>query len=506
MKNFTRVFITFIFFSSQFVFSDPYGTLLGNFNNVNCYSNGTNGYVSNDYNTYNGTNTGMKWQCVEFVNRYYLQIYNLNIRVAGHNATDYFPNAAAHGLIPYSNINSISPQVGDLLCFQGNTYGHVAIVREVGTTYLKVAQQNVSNTSSDINYNVTMSVANGLYNVNGSSIGNGYTCQGWLRKPSGTINCNFTVNNGSNISGWIFWKYPPMPSNYYTVLLTITNLPIGNNWALYISNASGNIAQIAANQSGTSYSFPFNVSATDPLFPNGSNYKFRLTPQGQPNTIWCESSNFSISSLPTLSISMSPSQQNYTPGNSVNITWPISGGLGGNYGGLTGNIRLQYYKNDTALGNIITIPLTNNSYQWIVPTSIPGGMIPGCGYKIAGSVQDGNAPNGYVYAFSNSFCINSPLIITQESQLIPEKFELYQNFPNPFNPNTIINFDLPKESFVKLEIFDNSGSSIIELSKQVLKEGSYRIEWDATNFASGIYYYRIEAGDNILSKKMILLK
>lgn len=506
MNNFFRILIIFFIFSSKIAFSDPYGTLLGNFNNINVYSNGTSGNVSNEYNYVNGTNTGMKWQCVEYVNRYYLSIYNMNIRIAGHNAVDYYPNASARGLSSYPNNGTISPQVGDLLCFSGNTYGHVAIVREVGANYLKVAQQNVSNSASDVNYNVSMSVSSGHYGVSGSSIGSNYVCQGWLRKPA-TVSCNFTVNNGNNLNGWIFWKYPPMPVNFYTVSLTISNLPVGNNWALYIAKSSGNIAQIAANQSGTTYTFQFAVSVNDPLFPNGGGYFFKVTPQGQPNTSWCESSQFSISSLPTLSVNLNPIQQTYTIGQQVTVTWPISGGLGGQYGGLTGNIRLQFYQNNIPLSNIITVPITNNSYVLTIPSSIQGGTVPGCGYQIAGSIQDGNAPNGYVFAFSNpTFCISPPTGIIKYSENIPNKYELYQNYPNPFNPLTNIQFDIPAMSFVSLKLYNIEGKEISELVSDDLNPGAYNYIFDATKFSSGIYIYKLSANEFIQTKKMILIK
>lgn len=495
-------FLLFIFTINVNLYADPYGTLVGAYNGVNCYSNGFSGNVSNEYNYVNGTNTGMKWQCVEFVNRYYLMYYNQNIRVAGHNAIDYYPNASAHGLNPYPNNGTNSPQVGDVLCFSGNTYGHVALIREIGSNYLKVIQQNVTNSASDINYNVTMTYNNGQYNVSGASIGSGYSCQGWLRR-SGTVNCNFTVNNNS-LTNWIFWKYPPMPVNFYNVNLTISNLT--GNWALFISRNNSNLGQIAANQSGTNYNFQFAVSTSDPTYPNGGGYYFRLTPQGQFTTSWCESIQFSISALPSMSIVLNPSQSTYMPGQPVTVTWPITGGLGGNYGGLTGNIRLQYYKNDTALGNIVTTALINNSFNWIVPTSIPGGTIPGCGYKIAGSIQDGNAPNGYVYAFSIPFCITSPLSIEQIEGIVPKEFLLYQNSPNPFNPVTSIYFDLAEKKFAVLRIYDATGKVSVELVNQELNSGSYKVDWNASIYPSGIYFYRLEAGDFSDTKKMILVK
>ncbi len=90
---------------------------------------------------------------------------------------------------------------------------------------------------------------------------------------------------------------------------------------------------------------------------------------------------------------------------------------------------------------------------------------------------------------------------------MPLKFALYQNYPNPFNPVTTIKFDLPKDANVKIRIFDLLGREVANLVNNELKKaGSYQIEWNAGNFASGVYFYRIEAGDYVQSKKMVLVK
>jgi hypothetical protein len=93
---------------------------------------------------------------------------------------------------------------------------------------------------------------------------------------------------------------------------------------------------------------------------------------------------------------------------------------------------------------------------------------------------------------------------------IPAAFSLQQNFPNPFNPSTTIRFNIPAVGTfprtVRLTIYDNSGREATELVNQVLQPGSYETAWDASNYSSGIYYYRLTAGDFSESKKMILVK
>ena len=92
------------------------------------------------------------------------------------------------------------------------------------------------------------------------------------------------------------------------------------------------------------------------------------------------------------------------------------------------------------------------------------------------------------------------------SHLIPDKYSLEQNYPNPFNPSTTIEFAVPKEVQVNLSIYDILGARVKELKNEVLKPGYYEVEFNASDLASGVYFYRIKAGDFIQTKKMILLK
>jgi hypothetical protein len=90
---------------------------------------------------------------------------------------------------------------------------------------------------------------------------------------------------------------------------------------------------------------------------------------------------------------------------------------------------------------------------------------------------------------------------------VPEVFSLSQNYPNPFNPFTRINYEIPKNSVVKLAVYDILGREVVKLVNNELKvPGRYSVEFDGANLASGIYFYRIEAGAFTDSKKMVLIK
>jgi hypothetical protein len=106
----------------------------------------------------------------------------------------------------------------------------------------------------------------------------------------------------------------------------------------------------------------------------------------------------------------------------------------------------------------------------------------------------------------------SAIGLNQISSEIPLEFSLSQNYPNPFNPTTQIGFDIPKASFVNLVVYDGLGREIEKLVNQQLSPGSYKYEWDASSYPSGIYFYKLKAGDPsttfslIETKKMVLIK
>lgn len=95
--------------------------------------------------------------------------------------------------------------------------------------------------------------------------------------------------------------------------------------------------------------------------------------------------------------------------------------------------------------------------------------------------------------------------ITQTTEIV-RGFEISQNYPNPFNPATKINFSIPFSSQVSLKIFNNAGQEVATLVNENLSASSYEINWDASDFNSGVYYYKIQAGNYNETKKMLLIK
>ena len=99
-----------------------------------------------------------------------------------------------------------------------------------------------------------------------------------------------------------------------------------------------------------------------------------------------------------------------------------------------------------------------------------------------------------------------PMNLKKQGYNFISGIHLSQNYPNPFNPSTTIAFDLPKSSDVTLKIFNILGEEVTILVSNRLSAGSYSYEWDASNLASGVYLYRLQAGDYVKTRKMVLMR
>ncbi|MGB5894535.1 MAG: T9SS type A sorting domain-containing protein, partial [Ignavibacteriaceae bacterium] len=89
---------------------------------------------------------------------------------------------------------------------------------------------------------------------------------------------------------------------------------------------------------------------------------------------------------------------------------------------------------------------------------------------------------------------------------VPAEFTLSQNYPNPFNPATTIKYGITERTFVELRIYDILGREVVLLVNEEQDAGYYKVIYNATKLASGIYFYRLQAGSFIKTKKMVLMK
>jgi len=146
---------------------------------------------------------------------------------------------------------------------------------------------------------------------------------------------------------------------------------------------------------------------------------------------------------------------------------------------------------DTFRANIPAQPFGTQIYYYISATSNSGKT----------NTKPITAPEGYIkFIIDNSTSVNQNLTS-------PESFSLSQNFPNPFNPETIIRFNIGAKSNVSLKIFDVNGKEILEAVNDQMNEGSYDYKFNGLNLPSGIYFYSLSADGVLLdTKRMILLK
>ncbi len=103
--------------------------------------------------------------------------------------------------------------------------------------------------------------------------------------------------------------------------------------------------------------------------------------------------------------------------------------------------------------------------------------------------------------------VDPPLDTPEDSNSnLPQKFKLYQNYPNPFNSTTKISYDLDRKARVNISIYDINGRRVKNYLKKVQGPGHYEIPINTNNLASGVYFYRVSAGEKAKTKKMVLVK
>ncbi len=112
----------------------------------------------------------------------------------------------------------------------------------------------------------------------------------------------------------------------------------------------------------------------------------------------------------------------------------------------------------------------------------------------SGSDLCANIINGRNNLYGSGTICSGPMTVQIiSSNVTPEKFEIFQNFPNPFNPATFIKFQLPEKSSVNIKVYDQTGRETASLFEGEYEQGFYSVAFDGAGLASGIYYFRIEA-------------
>jgi hypothetical protein len=96
--------------------------------------------------------------------------------------------------------------------------------------------------------------------------------------------------------------------------------------------------------------------------------------------------------------------------------------------------------------------------------------------------------------------------VENKSKQTLSTFFLNQNYPNPFNPSTTISFTIPSRSLVTLKVFDLLGKEVTTIFSKEISAGNHSTQWNASNIASGVYFYRLQSGSFVDIKKLLLLR
>jgi hypothetical protein len=113
---------------------------------------------------------------------------------------------------------------------------------------------------------------------------------------------------------------------------------------------------------------------------------------------------------------------------------------------------------------------------------------------------------GGLYFDQLQLAVKTPTAVDEQRGELPKEITLHQNYPNPFNPSTIISFSLPRTERVTLKVFNSIGQEIATLVNAELDAGNHRAAFNASKLASGLYIYRLETGNFVSVKKMMLMK
>jgi hypothetical protein len=204
---------------------------------------------------------------------------------------------------------------------------------------------------------------------------------------------------------------------------------------------------------------------------------------------WSQPDSFVIldTQAPAIAI-LCPVQGDTIRGDSVTVTWRAHDN------DMILGYRVEYYNNpDSGWLLLYEGPAPDSgSGRWPCPD--PGNF----GLRISCVDRSGNIGRDSVFV--------TRVAVDGIVELIPEGFGMLQSYPNPFNPSTTIKYSIPQSSHVRLEVFDLLGSRVAILIDKIQEAGTHQETWTPDNLASGVYLYKIEAGNYVDIKKMTLLR
>jgi hypothetical protein len=359
-------------------------------------------------------------------------------------------------------------------------------------------------------------------NINGlKDLGANYQYEGWLIVGGTPVTTGtFTVDTNGMLSQTIFSVNQSDLINATTFVLTIEPIPdpdpdpsnthiLAGNFIDFDAPLSvGHPAALGDDYSGIDGKYilatPTNGDNTDELsgiwfldLSSGSpdvGLTIPTLPAGWKYEGWAVISGMPVTTGTFTTVDMvdeadpysGPDQGPPFPGEDFLVNAPMGFTFPTDLSGMTGVISIE--------------PDPDNSTAPFLLKPLVGG-IPSNAMDHVTYMMDSNVAN----SFPTGTAMRSKIVSVESTSFITD-YVLEQNYPNPFNPSTTIKFGLPEKSNVVLTVYNSLGAEVATLVNEVREAGSYEVEFNADNFSSGIYYYKIASGNFVETKKMILLR
>ena len=160
--------------------------------------------------------------------------------------------------------------------------------------------------------------------------------------------------------------------------------------------------------------------------------------------------------------------------------------------------QTQTAQTDTYTSGSLSSSTITHDFSWITKAHGAFNAFIDTSSKISGDVT--------VYQPLLNLVENYPTAVNENTSNIPENYRLFQNYPNPFNPSTTLQYQIPQSALVIIKVYDALGKEVKTLVNQYQNMGSHEVNFNSGNLSSGVYFYTMQAGSFVETKKMILLK
>ena len=374
-----------------------------------------------------------------------------------------------------------------------------------GEDWLVNSQQNITWTSSNVtNVKIDYSTNNGGLWLNVvSSVPATSGSYSWALPNTPSTECLVRISDASIASRF------DVSDSVFTItpLVTLTAPNGGESWVgntqHNITWTSQNITDVSIEYSTDNGSSWISVITSIPASSGSYNWTVPNTPSTQCLVRISDASNASVYDISdaTFTITIAPNPmvtvtapnggENWVVGTAHQVKWTRQD---------VSYIKIEYSTNNGSVW-IVVVPsrlAALGSYNWTIPNT------PSTQCLVRISDVDSAAVND---VSDNTFTIEDIVSVDDLRSGLPKEYDLYQSYPNPFNPSTVIEFSLPEDvANVKLSIYNALGEKVAELVNTSLQAGRYQYQWNARNVATGMYIYELRTDKFVAIKKMILLK